>query len=382
MKAASLARLEKRLRPLITLLSPRQVVKIYSKARLDFLAKIAEEPSLPVYVPPAKFERVLWGLHFRGSLMNAAGMFKNGECYPLVAHEGAAAYLGGTGTFNQREGNREPRTEIYLPFAPYPRSGAASNWLGLPNYGDEINADNTSRLERINGCSIGWSAMGSPDYRGDEKLEKLVASLRAYERAGVDFLEINESCPNTTHGKPQDDDLARRLKYLADNFLRRRERILPVVVKFSNDTPVEQVRPLMDLLFEHGYDGVNFGNTSTDYAKRRTFIDPAERALYDFFTTNKARFGVGGGVSGRPLKEDSLLLCAIAVQHLRAGRPAQEFHVIRTGGIENAEDLLQSDAEGISLNQWFTGRWAAFAEHGYNSYRRLYEEYLRLTSAA
>ena len=48
----------------------------------------------------------------------------------------AAAYLGGTGTWNARRGNE--KDGIYLPFVPYPASHAASNWLGLPNDGDEI----------------------------------------------------------------------------------------------------------------------------------------------------------------------------------------------------------------------------------------------------
>src|SRR3990167_4919584 len=108
--------------------------------------------------------------------------------------------------------------------------------------------------------------------------------MRLYEKASVDFIEINESCPNTQHGRPQDDDLANRLNYIKQNFLDRRVRRLPVIVKFSNDTQVEQVPTLMDLLFENSFDGVNFGNTSTAYDKRRENIAQSERKLYDFFT--------------------------------------------------------------------------------------------------
>ena len=113
-KAVTLARWESRLRPLLTKLPPKQVVKLYSEKRLDFLARLAAERSPEAYVPPKELERILWGIKFRGPLMNAAGMFKNGECYPLVANEGAAAYLGGTGPFNRRKGNKNSFQGLHL----------------------------------------------------------------------------------------------------------------------------------------------------------------------------------------------------------------------------------------------------------------------------
>ena len=191
--------------------------------------KLKEESSCEHYINP-NLSRELWGIKFRSPIMNAAGMFKNGECYEMVAKQGAGAYLGGTGTWNPRNGNE--RSDISLPFAPYPRSHAASNWLGFPNEGDLINAKRASKLERIVGCPVGWSVMGSPDYQGEEKLRNLVKGMWLYKEAGVDFLEINESCPNTSH--KQDVGLESRLKFVKENFLDQRKRVLPVIVKFSN----------------------------------------------------------------------------------------------------------------------------------------------------
>jgi len=362
MKASTLARWERKVRPFLTKLPPKAVVAQYSAGRLDFLAIPPE-----AYVPPAELGRTLWGIHFRSPIMNAAGMFKNGECYELVARQGAGAYLGGTGTWNPRTGNE--KEGIHLPFAPYPRSRAASNWLGLPNDGDEVNSQRAAGLQRIAGTPIGWSVMGSPDYQGEEKVRHLVGGMRLYEQAGVDFMEINESCPNTSHGKPQDDDLARRLHYVKELFLEQQSRKVPVIVKFSNDTQLEQLPALLDLLFELGYDGVNFGNSSTAYDLRRESIDPHERVLYHFFTKT-----FGGGVTGRPLKESSLELVAKAVEYLKAGRPTQEFHIIRTGGIETWKDIKESEGAGISLNQWFTGYFAAFGEHQHEVYQQLFQD--------
>jgi dihydroorotate dehydrogenase len=365
MKATTLASWESKLRSILTRLPPKTVVSKYSAGRLDFLAKLKDENPQEVYSPSEDLGRTLWGIKFRSPIMNSAGMFKNGECYEMVAKQGAGAYLGGTGTWNSRKGNE--KEGIYLPFTPYPKSHSASNWLGLPNDGDEVNSQRAQQLERIAETPIGWSIMGSPDFQGEEKLQNLVNGMGLYESAGVDFIEINESCPNTSHGKPQDDDLANRLKYVREQFLNRRTRNLPVIVKFSNDTEVTQIPALLDLLFDLGYGGVNFGNTSVAYDRRRESVNQGERKLFDFYTST-----FGGGVSGRPLKEDSLVLASRSVDYVKSRAPSQEFHVIRTGGIESKEDIDASERAGISLNQWFTGYFENFAQHGHEVYKELF----------
>lgn len=371
MKATTLAHWESKLRPFLTQLPPHAVVSRYSQGRLDFLNRLKEDVPSETYTPPENLGRELWGIHVKGPLMNAAGMFKDGQCYEMIAKQGAAGYLGGTGTFNDRKGN--DKEGVYLPFVPYPDSHSASNFLGLPNDGDRVNSGRAAQLERIADTPVGWSVMSSPDKRGREKLKYLVASMLLYDEAGVDFLEINESCPNTQHGKPQDDDLANRLRYVKEHFLDQRTRRLPVVVKFSNDTELEQVPALLDLLFELGYDGVNFGNTSTAYAQRKQHIGTREHRLFDYFTQT-----FGGGVSGKPLKESSLELSGRAVEYLKAGRPAQEFHVFRTGGIETAQDVKDSDAAGVSLNLWYTGYFEGLARDGHEVYKQLHEKLLPL----
>ncbi len=367
MKATTLANWERRLRSFLTKLPPKTVVSRYSSGRLGFLDKLKlEVPSEP-YQPSRELARELWGITFRSPIMNAAGMFKNGECYEMVAMQGAGAYLAGTGTWNPRRGNE--KEGIFLPFAPYPTSHSASNWLGLPNDGDEVNSNKAAKLEIVANTPIGWSIMGSPDLQKEDKLRHLVGGMKAYERAEINFIEINESCPNTPHGRLQDDDLANRLNYLKQNFLNQRIRRLPVIVKFSNDTQREQVPALMDLLFENDFDGVNFGNTSTAYNQIRESIAESEIKLYDFFTQT-----FGGGVSGRPLKKSSLELAGTAVDYLKSGRPSQEFHVIRTGGIETLQDIQESERAGISLNQWFTGYFEGFSKHGHEVYRTLFAD--------
>ena len=107
MRATKLAKWESKLRFIITKLPPQIVISKYSSWRLDFLAKLKEEIPSETYLPPKELSKELWGICFRTPIMNSAGMFKNGECYEMVAKQGAGAYLGGTGTWNSRRGNEK-----------------------------------------------------------------------------------------------------------------------------------------------------------------------------------------------------------------------------------------------------------------------------------
>ncbi len=364
MKATTLAKIERTIRPLIKLLPAKFAVSRCSAGRMYFLDNLKKDIPEKFYNVPENLSRTLWGIKFRSPIMNAAGMFKNGECYEMVAKQGAAAYLGGTGTWNKRSGNK--KDGIYLPWMPYPKSHASSNWLGLPNYGDQVNSDRAGELERIAECPVGWSVAESDTLEERERLDSLVHGMELYSKSGVDFLEWNMSCPNTNEGKLNQKKLSEKLKYVKEKFLDKRERELPVIVKFSNDTEISQIPFLLDLLFELKYDGVNFGNTSTAYNRMRDRINPMERRHYDFFVKT-----FGGGISGRPLKTSSLALASTAVEYVKKGPPSQEFHVIRTGGIESWEDIQQSEAAGISLNQWFTGYFEKFARDGHKVYKNL-----------
>ncbi len=364
MNSEVLAGFESRIRPLLTRLPPSLAVRIYSAGRRRFVDVFARRPPAKSFAPEG-LKRTLWGLSFGSPLANAAGMFKNGEGYEVVARQGAGAYLAGTTTHRPRRGNR--RRGVQQPFAPYPRSGAASNWLGLPNVGHAEVARRLERLERRPGCPVGASAA----IAGEDTLEQLVAGLEGYQEAGVDFLEINDSCPNTADDPGGFEQMRGRLGFIAEHFLARRQRALPVLVKLSCDTAVEDVPRVVAALVELGFDGVNFGNTSTAYDKHREGLAGAEAGLYDHFTRT-----FGGGVSGRPLKADSLRLVEAAAEFFAAQAPDREFHVVRTGGIEDAADVRRSLDAGASLCQWYSGYFEAFSRHGHGVYRELYGEFV------
>jgi len=377
--AELLARADAVVRAKLVQTAPRLATSVYSSARNAFLAQLcAERPTL--IAPPDQQARTVWGLRFRSGLFNAAGMFKNGEGYELCLRQGAGAYLAGTTTAHPRTGNHRRHERGFAttarPFLPYPVSGAASNWLGLPNDGHAAVAKRLAGFERAEGLPIGASLMTAPESSGVRALEELVEGMWLYERAGVDFLEINESCPNVAHGSNSLEAIAERLGYLAQQFLARRTRRLPVIVKFSTDTALNDVPALVDVLLTLKFDGVNFGNTSTKYTQLRMTIAPNERSAFDAFTQT-----FGGGVSGLPLNTMSLELVRHSAEYVGSKSLSHEFHVIRTGGIATASDLQASFGAGAALCQWYTGYFEGFARYGHKLYAALYHELRNLSSA-
>ena len=142
---------------------------------------------------------------------------------------------------------------------------------------------------------------------------------------------------------------------------------MPVIVKLSTDTGNDVLKQILDVLFAKGYDGINLGNTSTDYALTRKNIQPNELDLYDYYTSNFA-----GGIGGASLRDKSLNLCHNAIEYQKTINPDYEFHVIRSGGVFDLEDIIASDAIGVSMNQWYTGYFSNYINHGNEVYKKVF----------
>jgi dihydroorotate dehydrogenase len=368
MLAESLARLDKCMRPFLVQNFPALATKIYSSGRSVFLSALCAERPLPAAISK-EHRRTLWGLTFRNGLLNAAGMFKNAEGYELSFRQGAGGYLVGTTTARARKGNE--KNGVRKPFMPYPRSQAASNWLGLPNDGHDAVAERVASFEWREDFPVGASLAASPDSNGVEALQELVRGMDAFVAAGANFLEINESCPNAAHGDSSLEAIEERLQYVAEHFSYR--DAAPVVVKFSTDTPLESIEKIIDMLLRLGFSGVNFGNTSTDYALRRAEIDASEHEIFDYFTGT-----FGGGVSGKPIAASSLVLTEKAAKALAAKKRKRssdyEFHIISVGGILRRKDFDERLRAGASLCQWYTGYFERFAEDGHQLYVNFFHD--------
>lgn len=355
---------------IVRLLPKNIAVKIYSLGRSHFMACFYKSKSKFEYVPQANFNRTLWGLNFRSPIMNSAGMFKNGEGYSVVARQGAAGYLGGTSTSNPRSGNTV--CGIKLPFLTLPKSHVTINYLGLPNLGDKI----LSRIDITTNksCPIGWSLMRSPDFDEQVGLENLVKSLWLYhENKHIDFLEINESCPNI---RQSSDNITKRLEYIGERFLAKRHRHLPVIVKLSTDINTDSLKNILNVLFKYKYDGINLGNTSTDYTTVKEQLVKNEVRLFEYFVKKFT-----GGIGGNPLKIKSYNLCKFAVEYKNSIKGLHEFHVIRSGGISNIADIYDSDSIGVSLNQWYSGYFTNYINDGDLLYKKFLNGYVDKSKA-
>lgn len=368
-RAEFISKSDRSIRQIASKLSPSIYIALYSYGRKLFLKLLSQEEPI-AFKAPEQFKLKLWELEFACPLFNSAGIFKTGEGYKTVALQGAGAYLAGTTTSLPRRGNR--KGAIVHPFVPLPKSHSAINWMGLPNPGNNVVAKKLSELQKIKSCPIGASIAASNDLSEKEALLGIVEGMQLYEKANVDFVELNESCPNVeshrnTNDSILDTELLHRLEYISDNFLKRRKRNLPVIIKLSIDTEPNYINSLIDALLDFGFDGINFGNTSTNYEYLINKINPKEQKIYRYFCKK-----YGGGISGNPLKEKSLHLCARATKYLESKNLNREFHIIRTGGIEGLEDILESKMNGILLNQWFTGYFENFSRYGHKLYQELF----------
>lgn len=342
---------------------------IYSHGRKFFLDNLVNEDIDKIDIPIEK-NVVLWDLHFANRIFNAAGMFKTADGYELAYRQGAGAFIAGTTTGLPRDGN--VKMGITHPFIPLPHSSAAINWMGLPNPGHIEVAKKLSAIPHRKSCPIGVSVGIDPEISSDKALKLLIEGIEFYDLAGACFIELNESCPNVPHGDADRDSsgldkhLLERMQFVYENFLKKRNRNLPFIIKLSNDTDISQIEPMIDAMLAYGFDGLNLGNTSVKYNEYSSQIAKKDIRHFEYFTRE-----FGGGLSGNPLKANSLELAKYAAKIIKNKNLQTEFHIIRTGGIESKADLIASDAAGISLNQWFTGYFEAFSQHGHNLYRAI-----------
>ena len=362
--ATLLSRIDHTLRPLLGSLPPGMFTHIYSATRPWFASIAANDIVQPIDVP-RECQRTLRNLTFRSFIGNAAGMYKQAEGYDRAFAQGAGFYLAGTTTSLPRIGNK--KNGIVFPFVPYPHSHGASNWLGLPNKGHAETAKIISSFTHYPDFPIGASVSMDPGMETHQGLQGLINGITLYQDAGCDFIELNESCPNvpghSNEHSALDASLIDRLDAISRAFDLRK---LPIIVKFSNDTDPNLVKPLISLLRDRNFAGINLGNTSTAYQKHLHAIDSRDRKHYAYFTSE-----YGGGLSGALVRESSLHLVSRAKSYVDH-YALHDFIIIGTGGIESTQDIEQIINAGAHLLQWYTGYFERFGIDGNDIYANVY----------
>jgi dihydroorotate dehydrogenase len=279
-------------------------------------------------------------INLRSPIVLAAGANKNGKGINDYAYLGLGGITIGTATRNFRIGNiHKPRVGL----DEFNR--LIHNSMGLNNDGiEKISARVEKQIrKRKNNFAIGISIAETPGIAMEKRLQDLLETFSiAYKIA--DYLEINVSCPNTGEGR-LDLDIA-FMSQVFNAFNEYRKNISnrkPIYVKLSPDLTDMQLLSLLNLLSQLGINGVILGNTF-----------PSENLFYSLPTLNTQ--GTSGGISGRPLYENTFRKTVLAKKHF------PHLSVVACGGIDHGlkvRDLLNEGADFVQVYSVLAFRWMA-----------------------
>jgi dihydroorotate dehydrogenase len=356
------------------LLSPRLFVLLYAATRAPYLK------ALKLYgcsltgeaegTPKVLFKNKLT---FRNDLGNAAGLDKDGSLLGFNYNLGAGFAVVGTVLSEPHGGNVICSSWSTLnPWTPLPNSASAINSLGLPSKGIDCAVKKIKLFkEQVapKNFPIGVSIMGHPNHKSDE--EKLAGIAVCVQKSleVADFIEINESCPNTIHdaGAEAMSERIKRVIQIRDGS----EKYVPVLVKLADLGDVDHT---VRFLASHGVDGVVIVNTQKNYDALVDKVSEKDRELFEYYTDK-----FQGGVSGRAIREFSFLQASAAAAAVVAHN--LDFVVVHVGGISTPQDMAASRAineqcgrEVVVLREWYTGLMEAMGE---KSWRAVYPQMLK-----
>ena len=302
-------------RPLLFALPPEgaQAVAEFALKRAGLWKMLA-----PVLRAPVDGPRVsLAGLDLANPVGMAAGYDKDCEFLPSLAALGFGYITGGTVTERPQPGNPRPRV------LRKPREKALINALGFPSRGLEFAAAHLERTLRGPGhAPLIVSVSGVT-------VESIVRCHRRLEPL-ADAIEINISSPNTAGLRVFQEPVA--LSELLQEAGRGRSKPLFVKLPPYEDERAarDRILALAEVCARSGIDALTISNT-------RPTRDP--------------RLAVGaGGLSGRPLLEDTLRMVAEVGDAL-----SHTVAINACGGIFTGDDALRALDAGAMTVQLLTG---------------------------
>ncbi len=314
------------LRPLLFLLDAERahaLVGLFLRLR----ARLWPRPKL--LASPDLGQTVL-GVHFPSPVGLAAGMDKGEALLPAWFGLGFGFVEVGTVTPRPQQGNVLPRLFRLIG------KRAVINRMGFNNPGMAAVAARLKARPRQPG-PVGANIGKNKDTENDRAAEDYVAAFKALA-PHADYVAINVSSPNTPglrllQGAEQIAALVRAVGQARDELKESLGRRVPILVKVSPDEPDEGLFALADAALAAGADGLIASNTTLSRAGVEGDPRSAEQ----------------GGLSGAPLRERALRVCARLYQHT-GGKVA----LIGVGGISSAEDAYARIRAGASLVQVYT----------------------------
>jgi len=285
----------------------------------------------PFFVPtPPASPVTAMGLSFPNRIGVAAGLDKNAEHIDGLAALGFGFIECGTVTPRGQPGNPRPRL-----FRVVEAEGLI-NRLGFNNKGVEQFLANVAkaRYRGILGLNIGKNF----DTPNERAANDYLTCLRAvYARAS--YVAVNISSPNTQGLRDLQHSQALRalltaLKSEQRKLTQQHGKYTPIAIKIAPDLKPAAVKEIARLLIAHKIDGVIATNTTVS----RTAIKGMRHA------------DEAGGLSGRPLREQSTAAIRVLAKALDGALP-----IIGVGGIMSGADAREKIDAGATLVQIYTG---------------------------
>ncbi len=285
-------------------------------------------------LPPSRYKPVrVFGLEFPNRIGLAAGFDKNGEAWLGAAALGFGHVEIGTITGQAQPGNPKPR------LFRYPAHEGVINRMGFNNEGAAAVA------RRLAGQPPrGHRSIPLGINLGKTKVVPIEQAVGDYlESFGLladhaDYVVLNVSSPNTPElRKLQDEGRLRELlgAVCEANRARTRDAVkarVPILLKIAPDLTWPQVDAVLQVIADHGLDGIIATNT--------TLARPGPFASVD----------QAGGLSGAPLRGKSTEVISY-IARATGGR----LPIIGVGGICDAAGAGEKLDAGATLVQVYSG---------------------------
>lgn len=314
------------LRPLLFSMDPEKAHDF----SLSMMRKLQDSPfrfllKQPMVEDP--FE--LFGLTFPNRVGLAAGLDKNGAYIDALGALGFGFIEVGTVTPLAQPGNDKPR------MFRLPESEAIINRMGFNNDGVDQLVENVkqSHYSGVLGINIGKNK-NTPEEKAVD--DYMIGMEKVYPYA--DYITVNISSPNTPGLRDLQfgdvlDHLLQSIKQKQQSLAKQHNKHVAVLVKIAPDLADNEIEQVADSFVSHKIDGIIATNTtlSREKVKGQTYADET------------------GGLSGKPLVDDSTLVLAKLNEALKGQVPT-----IGVGGIHNGNSALDKIKAGASLVQIYS----------------------------
>ena len=271
-------------------------------------------------------KREVFGLEFRNPVGLAAGFDYNGDHFNELSDYGFGFLELGSLSSEPQDGGPKPRLFRYR------KEKALINRIEARNKGVRYAIDRiqSRRPEAVLCANITYNAASRKDDEIANDYQKAFSLLYDF----VDMFTVSVSRPNPDGLLEVQDRNA--LADIIDPLLEFRlcyETYKPILVKFSPDTPPEQLDEMVEYCMLSGIDGV----VACDTTRRLDLLDVKNKPA-------------SGYLSGAPLFERNLSIVKHIHEHT-LGR----FPIVACGGIMTPEQAAQMLDAGASLIQLHTG---------------------------